>query len=237
MRAAVLHLAAMLGLAAIVAISGIGLLGVLPLAPATDAHDSHATPSPSHDSHATPPPAAPTAEGTPVLVAPPPASDAAPTRIRIRSLGIDLAVVSSALLLPGEKGDFPYCDVAQYLAAFARPHQPGTTYVYAHARRGMFEPLLRASEHDDGAALVGLEIELYSSDGVRHRYVLERVKRHAVDFSLAHDVRPGERQLVLQTSEGPDGTLPKLQVAARHEASEPASRAEAAPLARPRPCR
>ena len=45
-------------------------------------------------------------------------------------------------------------------------------------------------------------------------YQVTQVKRHALDFSLALDAPPGSQQLILQTSEGPRGTVPKLQVLA-----------------------
>ena len=47
-----------------------------------------------------------------------------------------------------------------------------------------------------------------------HVYQITLVKRHALDFSLALDAPPDAHQLILQTSEGPKGTVPKLQVLA-----------------------
>lgn len=157
------------------------------------------------------------------------------SRIRIPSLGIDLPVVAGDLVVPGNRDNYPLCDVAMFMRDYVRPGEAGATYIYAHAQRGMFAPLLRASELDNGASLVGALIEVYASDNLLHLYELYRVKRHATDLSLANPV-PGVHMLVLQTSEGPSGTIPKLQVAARPLSVVPASAAEANPRPQPRVC-
>ncbi len=99
----------------------------------------------------------------------------------------------------------------------------------------MFLPLLRASEIDDGAAMIGARVEIFSADGRVHVYEIVRVKRHATDLSLAA-VAPGEHQLVLQTSEGPTGTVPKLQIAARPVTIADVPPEEANPVPQPRVC-
>jgi hypothetical protein len=149
------------------------------------------------------------------------------TRIRIASLGIDLPIVA------GDDSAYPPCDVAAYVPTFAQPGQSGTTYIYAHAQKGMFLPLLRASLVDDGAALVGALVEVFTSDDTQHLYVITTVKRHATDLAIAD---AASEQLVLQTSEGPAGTVPKLQVAATPLSAVPAPAAEAQPSAQPRVC-
>jgi Sortase domain len=155
--------------------------------------------------------------------------DALPTRIVIPSLGIDLAVV-------GGDTSYPLCDVAQYLYGFANPGQPGTTYLYGHARAGMFLPLLTESEQNDGARMIGAIVKLYTADEKLHLYQINIVKRHATDLSLAFDLGPGQHRLIMQTSEGPHGTVPKLQVAARPIGVYEATAAEALPTPHPRDC-
>ncbi len=157
------------------------------------------------------------------------------TRIRIPSLRIDLPVVSGDLTVPGYEGSYPLCDVAMFLPTFSQPGEPGTTYLYAHAQRDMFLPLLRASEIDDGAALLGGLVEVYASDDELHLYEIVRVKRHATDLSLATEAGH-TAQLVLQTSEGPTGTIPKLQVAAMPVSVIRAETADAQPSPQPRVC-
>jgi len=187
-----------------------------------------ATPSLATGSPTPSPSSSPTATLTP-------ASAGIASRIRIPSLDVDLPIVAGDLDMPGNRNDFPLCDVAMYLPGFVQPGDPGTTYIYAHAQRGMFLPLLRASQVRDGASMLGALVEVFSSDGRLHLYEIERVKRHATDLSLTQ-IPAGEHQLVLQTSEGPTGTIPKLQVAARPIAVVPAEAGEANPRPRPRVC-
>jgi hypothetical protein len=159
------------------------------------------------------------------------------TRVVIPSLNIDLPVVSRDLEVPNQGPDqYPPCDVAIYHTAFEQPGETGTTYLYGHARDGMFLPLLTASETRNGASLVGALVEVYTDDNRRYVYTISLVKRHATDFSIAENVPAGESQVVLQTSEGPRGTLPKLQVLAQFQDVLDASQADAHPKPKPRPC-
>ena len=165
-----------------------------------------------------------------------PVSSAVATRIVIPSLEIDLPIVSRDLSVPNQgPGQYPPCDVAVYHTAFVQPGEPGTTYIYGHAREGMFLPLLTGAEHQNGADMIGSLVEVYTDDDLRYVYVISQVKRHAVDFSIA-DAPPGVSQLVLQTSEGPRGTVPKLQVLAELQDVLPADHGAAHPKARPRAC-
>jgi hypothetical protein len=168
---------------------------------------------------------------------PSPSPVAVATRIVIESEGIDLPIVSRELRVPDQGPDrYPPCDVAVYHTAFQQPGEDGSTYIYAHARDGMFLPLLTAAERRDGASLIGDLVQVYTDDDREYVYEITLVKRHAIDFSLAEDVPPGVAQLVLQTSEGPPGTLPKLQILAEPIDVLTASRADAHPKAHPRAC-
>ena len=159
------------------------------------------------------------------------------TRIVIPSEDIDLAIVSRDLRVPGQGPDkYPPCDVALYHTAFDQPGQLGTTYIYAHARAGMFLPLLDASLRHDGASLLGALVQIYTDDDRVHLYQITLVNRHALDFSLALDAPSGVEQLILQTSEGPRGTVPKLQVLATPIEVLPSTFPDAHPTPAPRPC-
>lgn len=158
-----------------------------------------------------------------------------PSRIRIPSLDIDLPIVPSDIVVPGNEALYPLCDVAMFLRAFVLPGQEGTTYIYGHAQRGMFAPLLKASLIDNGSSMVGALVEVYTSDDQLHLYAISVVKRHAIDLSLAA-APPGEHQLILQTSEGPSGTVPKLQILALSVSVIPATAADANPVPHPRVC-
>ena len=75
-----------------------------------------------------------TARPTPSEAAPTPPPDRVATRVRVADLDIDLAVVR------GNTG-YPYCNVAMYLPSLSQPGFGQATYLYAHAREGMFLPL------------------------------------------------------------------------------------------------
>jgi hypothetical protein len=155
----------------------------------------------------------------------------------VPSLDIDLPVVSRERRVPRQGPDlYPPCDVAVYHTAFDQPGEPGTTYLYGHARQGMFLALLEASERRNGRSLLGDLVQVYTSDNLVYVYQITKVERHATDFSLVFDAPADAEQLILQTSEGPRGTVPKLQVLAiRLEVRLSTSR-EAQPRARPRGC-
>ena len=100
----------------------------------------------------------------------------------------------------------------------------------------MFLPLFEASLRDGGRSLLGLHVDVYTASPAVHRYEIFRVEPHVFDFESAENVAPGEHQLILQTSEGPEGTPNKLVVLARPIGSEPAAAAEATLSASPRVC-
>ncbi|MEJ7747960.1 MAG: sortase [Candidatus Limnocylindrales bacterium] len=168
----------------------------------------------------------------------PPVLPSAPvaTRIVVSRLGIDLPVVSGDLILEGNTPGYPLCDVAQYLARYRQPAEAGTTYLYAHARTGMFLPLLEASKKPNQGDLLGTTIEVYTEDAMRYTYEIFEIQPDSTDFSLADIVPADEQRLILQTSIGPKGTVPKLVLAARLVATDPADPSVVAPTARPRVC-
>ncbi len=156
--------------------------------------------------------------------------DRVATRIVIRRLGIDLPIV----LQSDSAGLFPYCDVALYIPQLGQPGEGRATYIYAHARTGMFLPLLTASTHDDGARMLGMTVEVYTSDSWLFLYTITEVRRHTRNLNDA--LNTNFERLFLQTSEGPNGTVPKLQVVADYLSSEPTDPAAAHPKAHPRIC-
>lgn len=184
------------------------------------------SPRPTAESVPTPGPAVPR---VPALEPPAYAS-----RVVIPGLDIDLPVISGDLQPPPS---YPLCDVAAYVTRFGQPYEQGVTYISAHAQKGMFLPLLEASQRQDGEELLGLGVEVYTSDGRRFSYRIERVVRHAVDYAVLSEIPLDERNLILQTSEGLYGTTEKLQVVAAFEEETTVDPAEATPEARPRDCR
>lgn len=183
---------------------------------------------------------APTA--SPLITFPPIPSDAAPstsptppadrvaTRVRVAALDIDLAVIKP----PGDATAYPQCDVAMYIQELRQPGQGGATYLYAHARTGMFLPILEASMIQDGKSMLGMVVEVWTSDDQRFLYEITEVRRHQTDLDDATNAS-GE-QVWLQTSEGPKGTPGKTQVIAKVISQEAADPAEANPVPKPRVC-
>ncbi|MGZ3586550.1 MAG: hypothetical protein ACXVAP_04785 [Candidatus Limnocylindrales bacterium] len=223
-------------LSAIITAAGVVLLAAGSLAlttPAAGAPGASATPT-SATASATPAPTAARPPGPTAASPSPSPGTARPTRVVIASLRIDLPVVAT-------QTGYPLCDVAQYLLIpgdkMGLPGVNGiTTYVYAHARQGMFLPLLTSSQVANGDALIGSPVQLYTDDDKLYSYVITTVKRHTTDFALASSVGPDEQRLILQTSEGPAGTIPKLQVAATLLSVAPAAHGDAHPAAKPRVC-
>ena len=149
------------------------------------------------------------------------------TRVVIPRYDIDLAVVK------GPNG-YPFCNVAMYMRSLYQPTEPGVSFIYAHARTGMFLPLLNASKRNDGAAMIGKTVYVYTSDSVRHTYRITKVRRHVRDISSSLKIK--DERLWLQTSEGPNHTYPKLIVVAERVDSNSVSYAAAHPNAHPKRC-
>jgi len=156
-----------------------------------------------------------------------PAEAAVATRIVIPALRIDLPIVA------GPKG-YPYCNVAMYLTELHQPGEPGATFIFAHARTGMFLPLLNASKISNGKKMVGMLIQVYTADDRVHLYEVTQVRRHQV--TLDRPVRATSEELWLQTSEGPKGTKEKLHIVARPFSVLAADHAAANPKAKPVSC-
>lgn len=183
--------------------------------------------SPAATSTVQPTPAS-TPTPTPSPVSTPDTSGMA-TRIVIGPLKIDLPVVE----LPAPPG-LPYCNVANRWwdeGVFVAPGLPGATYILAYPRPGMFLPLLQASQVNNGQALIGMKVEVYTSADWLFTYSITAVHRHVV--ATNSHVLDGPRaatgpELWLQTGESPTGSL-ILLVAATLVSASPASHAVAQP--------
>lgn len=127
------------------------------------------------------------------------------TRVVVPGYSIDLPVIRGS-------SAYPKCGVAMYLPEVAQPREPGITFLYAHARRGMFLPLLTRWRTDRGASLIGKTVRVYTSD----RYVAYyRINKVRVTSTPMAGVRTLSRErLWLQTSTGPNTSYPKLIIEA-----------------------
>jgi len=159
-----------------------------------------------------------------------PPADRVATRVRVAALDIDLPVVKP----PGGADAYPLCDVAMYIQELGQPGQGRATYLYAHARTGMFLPILEASLVQNGKSMLGMVVEVWTSDDQRFLYEITEVRRHQLDLDDALNASGDE--LWLQTSEGPRGTPGKTQVIAQPISQEPADPADAHPTPKPVNC-
>ena len=150
------------------------------------------------------------------------------TRVVIPHLRIDLPVIL-------QRTSYPPCNVAMYLQALYQPREAGVTFIYAHARKGMFLPLLDASKVGNGASLIGRKVQVYTSDSLVYTYQITRVRRHVTNVDGVFGIT--NRQLWLQTSEGPRGTVAKLIVVAKPIGVASTSYAAAHPTPKPVYCR
>ena len=168
----------------------------------------------------------PTASATP-----PPPPDRVATRVQVAGLGIDLPIVKPNI-------GYPYCGVAMYLAALSQPGFGKATYLYAHAREGMFLPLLQTKAKGQR----GQTVEVWTSDDMVFTYTISEVFRHVpYDQGLDRPAAATSEELWLQTSEGPHPPPgqppgPKTQVLATFVSAAPASHAAAHPKAHPVVC-
>ena len=149
------------------------------------------------------------------------------TRIRFPGLGIDLPVVRPP-------SGYPLCNVAMYLTVLSQPREGGVTFLYAHARVGMFLPLLTRSKINNGASLLGRTILVWTSDNVLSTYQIVTVRRHVYNLDSAFTVTT--EQLWIQTSEGPHGTPNKLIIKAKRISSQTSTYAAAHPTPHPVVC-
>lgn len=162
---------------------------------------------------------------------PTPVANRVATRVVVPALKIDLPVVKPK----GGANAYPQCDVAMYIKELKQPGQGGATYLYAHARDGMFGPIYRlAIEKKTPKKMVGMVVQVYTSDDQVFWYEIKEVRLHQLTLTDALKAKTDE--LWLQTSEGPKGTPGKTQLRAVPIAVLPADHAAAHPKARPVNC-
>ena len=141
------------------------------------------------------------------------------------AFGIDLPVVKP----PGNESTYPLCNVAMYIQEL---HQPGSgmaTYIYAHARDGMFGPIYeRAILKKSGGpkSMIGMLVQVYTNDDLLFEYEITAVRLHQLNLDAA--AAATTEQLWLQTSEGyhiPGKTQlvaePLIVLPADHKAANP----------------
>jgi hypothetical protein len=149
------------------------------------------------------------------------------TRIQIPSLSIDMPVIRAP-------STYPPCRVGMYLKELFQPTEPGVTFIFAHARTGMFLPLLNKSKINDGASMIGMTVKVWTSNSYVHYYTIDKVRRHVTTFDGVFGVK--DERLWLQTSEGPNFTYPKLIIEGYRYKTAQSTYAAAHPTPRPVSC-
>jgi Sortase family. len=149
------------------------------------------------------------------------------TRVAVPGLGIDLPIIRGP-------SAYPPCKVAMYLASVAQPREPGVSFIYAHARTGMFLPLLTRWRIDRGASLIGRTVKVWTSDSRVSYYRITRVRTTL--NGMAGVTSLTRERLWLQTSTGPNRYYPKLIVEASRYATYSTTYAASHPAAHPISC-
>ena len=165
---------------------------------------------------ATTPPPATTAP--PATVAPPTASPTpAPTVSRVIAEGYRVLIPRLRIDLPIQEGDLGR-DIerqqtpegfAFHLPDTAIPGQGSNTYLYAHARTGMFLALWQARQGD--------LVIVSTPAGQELRYVVTEVHPRVTFDDLSWVQPSAEERLTLQTSTGPNPRDPRFVVVALPE--------------------
>ena len=195
-----------------------------------DESEPPASPSPSAslDPEVSP---APTPEATPKRT-----GRETATRVVVPALDIDLPIIR------GNNG-YPYCNVAMYLSSskkadqdvFGQPGEGRATYIYSHARDGMFGPIYNLAIRDRTPnKMLGMIIQVYTNWNRLYLYEVRSVRLHIT--SLDNAMSRAKEEVWLQTSEGPKGTRGKTQVIGRFLSVEDATKKEAQPKPKPIRC-
>jgi LPXTG-site transpeptidase (sortase) family protein len=189
-------------LAPLAAVGAAALLGILVLTqgPFSVAPSITAAPSPSL---ATSRPPTPGVTVTPSRTTLRPIPEG--FRVRIPRLGIDLPIAEGIIQRDVEQQQTPE-GWAFHLPGTAIPGQIGNTYIYSHARVGMFLSLWDAR--------VGDEVTVTTPDGRALAYLVSEVRPRVAPTDISVAQPTSDQRLTLQTSTGPNPTDPRFVVIA-----------------------
>lgn len=174
----------------------VGVRPVTPIAPPPSAVAAvTATPLPSPT--VVGPTASPTATPTPAI---PPGY-----RVKIPRLAIDLPIAEGDIERDTVRQETPD-NFAFHFPGTALPGDGGNSYIYAHARRGMFLSLW--------SARVGDEVVIITPDRRELRYVVSEVHPRVEPTDVSWAAPTTAERLTLQTSTGPNPGDPRFVVIA-----------------------
>ena len=159
------------------------------------------------------------------------------TRVVIPALQIDLPVVAAP-------AGYPYCNVAMYFTdpSLGQPGQGKATYLFAHARTGMFGPIYNVVVvRHASKSFIGMIVQVYTGDNKLYLYEITKVLLHQVGTApMVAPMNATTEQLWLQTSESTGangvGKSPETQLVAMPLSVSDADPAAAHPVTKPVVC-
>lgn len=175
--------------------------GVAPTPSAVAAVTATPLPSPTVIGPSASPTASPTASAT---ATPTPAIPSG-YRVKIPRLAIDLPIAEGDIERDTVRQETPD-NFAFHFPGTAIPGDRGNSYIYAHARRGMFLSLWNAREGD--------EVVIVTPDGRELRYVVREVHPRVEPTDVSWAAPTTTERLTLQTSTGPNPGDPRFVVIA-----------------------
>jgi len=154
-----------------------------------------------------------TAPATPGADSPTASPTAAPTigpipdgyRVQLARLGIDLPIAEGDIERDVVVQKTPE-NFAFHFPGTAIPGTVGNSYIYAHARRGMFLTLWNAR--------VGDQVSITTPAGVQLKFVVTEVHPRVPPADTSWLQPSGDQRLTLQTSTGPNREDPRFVVIA-----------------------
>jgi LPXTG-site transpeptidase (sortase) family protein len=126
-------------------------------------------------------------------------------RIKIARLAIDLPIAEGDIERDTVQQQTPD-NFAFHFPGTAIPGDGGNSYIYAHARRGMFLSLW--------SARVGDEVTIVTPDGRERRYAVSEVHPRVEPTDVSWAQPTTTERLTLQTSTGPNPGDPRFVVIA-----------------------
>jgi LPXTG-site transpeptidase (sortase) family protein len=126
-------------------------------------------------------------------------------RIELPRLGIDLPIAEGDIERDVVVQKTPE-NYAFHFPGTAIPGTVGNSYIYAHARRGMFLTLWNAR--------VGDQVSITTPAGVQLKFVVTEVHPRVPPADTSWLQPSGEERLTLQTSTGPNREDPRFVVIA-----------------------
>jgi hypothetical protein len=126
-------------------------------------------------------------------------------RVRVPRLGIDLPIAEGDLVRDSIEQRTPE-NFAFHFPGTAIPGTFGNSYLYAHARRGMFLALWNAK--------VGDEVRITTPSGSELKFVITEVHPRVPPAETSWLQPAGDERVTLQTSTGPNPADPRFVVIA-----------------------